>query len=298
MFRVGQIGIGNLGSRVATKLVWSGYPLHVYDVADISVRIFNAEYGGMMAGSPNMVAQVSDVVVAVLPTAKELRDICFGWEGLVKGFRKGGILLDLGTTDPVETLKLARELAERGIYLVDAPAVGTRDDAKQGKLTFFAGGEDEAFNRCKPVLEALGDRVMHVGPAGAGQAMTALGEFLRASSLLAATEALEVGRRFGLKTDTLIEVGHTLGALSDAARESLRGNVLARKFESGVALGHMMKNIDLARALARATKTQAPLLAASADIWSTAQDHIGSGADYTEMLRWIENLGPAETPKA
>src|SRR5262249_54225936 len=139
--RIGQIGIGALGSRIATKLVWSGYALHVYDVMDVSVRMFNAEYGGMMTGSPNMLAQVSDVIIAVLPTEKELRDIVFGWEGIVKGFARGGILLDMGTSDPVATVTLARELAERGIFLVDAPAIGPRESAKQGKLKFVIGGE-------------------------------------------------------------------------------------------------------------------------------------------------------------
>ena len=131
--RLGQIGIGALGSRIATKLIWSGFPLHVYDVMDVSVRMFNAEYGGTMTGSPNIIAQVSNVVITVLPTEKELREVIFGWEGVAKGMARGGIVLDLGTTDPVATITLARELAERGIYLVDAPAIGRRDLAKQDR---------------------------------------------------------------------------------------------------------------------------------------------------------------------
>lgn len=296
--RVGQIGIGALGSRIATKLVWSGYAMHVYDVADISVRMFNAEYGGMMTGSPNMLGQVSDVIVLVLPTEREVRDVCFGWEGLVKGMAKGGVVLDLGTSDPIATIQLAKDLAERGIYLVDAPAIGPRDQAKAGTLTFFAGGEEEAFLKCKPVLDALGQKVMHVGPAGAGQAMTALGEYLRAVNLLAATEALEIGRRFGLKQDVILEVGETLGGIGAAAKESLRSNVLNRVFDTGLALGQVMKELDLASGLARSTKVPAPLLAACTEAWNTAQNQIGSGADHTEMLRWVEKLLPPQAAKA
>ena len=106
---VGVIGIGAFGSRVALRLLWSGYhTLQLYDVNDISTRQFTNDYGGLTIGSPKMMAANSDVILTVLPSAAALREVCFGWEGLATGFKKGGIVMDLGTTDPVETVKLAR----------------------------------------------------------------------------------------------------------------------------------------------------------------------------------------------
>ena len=91
--------------------MWSGYhTLSIYDVADVATRVFTNDYGGMALGSPKMMAQTTDVVITVLPSAAELREVCFGWEGVAEGFAGGGIVLDLGTTDPVATAELAKEL--------------------------------------------------------------------------------------------------------------------------------------------------------------------------------------------
>src|SRR5438132_3022475 len=132
---VGVIGIGAFGSRVALRLLWNGFhTLQLYDVNDISTRQFTNDYGGMLTGSPKMMAQTCDAVITVLPSAAELREVCFGWENLAKGFGDGGIVVDLGVTDPLETVAIARELAARGIDLVDAPAFGAPADAKEGRL--------------------------------------------------------------------------------------------------------------------------------------------------------------------
>src|SRR5262247_4754431 len=113
--RVGVIGIGAFGSRVALRLLWNGFhTLQLYDVNDISTRQFTNEYGGMLTGSPKMMAQTCDAVITVLPSAAELREVCFGWEGLAQGFAAGGILIDLGNTDPVATVDIAQELAAGG----------------------------------------------------------------------------------------------------------------------------------------------------------------------------------------
>ena len=162
-----MIGIGAFGSRVALRLLWNGYhTLQLYDVNDISTRQFTNDYGGMLTGSPKMMAQTCDVVITVLPTAAELREVCFGWESLAKGFGEGGIVIDLGITDPLETVAIARELCERGIDLVDAPAFGTPAEAKEGKLALLVGGEEGAFERCRPILDTLAQR-SSAGAAGA-----------------------------------------------------------------------------------------------------------------------------------
>src|SRR6266851_4642848 len=123
---IGVIGIGAFGSRVALRLLWSGHhTLEIYDITDVATRLLTNDCGGMAIGSPKMMAQTCDAVIAVLPSAAELREVCFGWEGVAEGFAAGGILIDLGNTDPVETVNIAKELATGGIGLVAAPAFGT-----------------------------------------------------------------------------------------------------------------------------------------------------------------------------
>jgi len=160
---VGVIGIGAFGSKIALRLLWTDFPgLQIYDCDDLTPRFFANNYGGLNVGSPKMMAQNCDVIITALPSAAQLREVCFGWQGLATGFKTGGIVLDVGLTDPLETVALAKELETHGVTLVDAPAFGTPDDAKEGKLTLLVGGSDAAVERCRPVLDKLGSRVKGV----------------------------------------------------------------------------------------------------------------------------------------
>jgi 3-hydroxyisobutyrate dehydrogenase len=284
---VGVIGIGAFGSRVALRLLWSGYhTLQIYDVADVATRLFTNDYGGMATGSPKMMAQTCDIIVAVLPGAAELREVCFGWEGLANGFAPGSVLIDLGSTDPVETLKLAEELSQRGIDLVAAPAFGTPVQAKEGKLTLVAGGPAAAIARVRPVLELLAARIVEVGAAPAAQAAGAIADYLRAAEMLAVSEATRLGRRFGFEP----------AAVLDLAGE-LRGSAPQGAEDTGLQLGILRRNLDLAARLAVATDTRSPLLEATLAAWTAAEKKLGYGADHAAIAKWLETL-PGFKPAA
>jgi 3-hydroxyisobutyrate dehydrogenase len=288
--RLGLIGLGAFGSRIATRLLRTGFSLDIYDIADVALRMFNMDVGGIITGSPKMMAQACDVIITVLPSAAEVREVAFGWEGLARGFTKGAVLIDMGCTDPVATNKLAEEFAARGIDMVDAPALGTAEDAKTGKLTFVIGGPEAAVERCRSIFEALGERIWRAGVAGSGQAAAALADFLRGVEMLAATEALRIGQRFGLETGTLLDIGEGLGAVGPLVGGILRQQVLTRQFDSGMALGHLLKSLETATGVARACGVQAPLLAACRDSWAAAAAGLGSGADQSALIRWLETL--------
>jgi 3-hydroxyisobutyrate dehydrogenase len=293
---IGVIGIGAFGSRIALRLLWSGWhTLQIYDVADVAVRMFTNDYGGMAAGSPKMMAQTCDVLIAVLPSAAELREVCFGWEGLAHGFAQRGVLIDLGNTDPVETVKIAAELDAAGVDLIAAPAFGTPAQAKEGKLTLVAGGPDAAIERCRPVLDTVASRILRADAAGAAQAASAIADYLRAARLLAASEAIRLGQRVGFAPATVLDLGRELGGgdLDDV----LRREVAPRRFDSGVQLGLVRRNLDLAARLAAATGTRSPLIDATLAAWTGAESALGYGADHTAIIRWLETL-PGLEPEA
>jgi 3-hydroxyisobutyrate dehydrogenase len=286
---IGVIGIGAFGSRLALRLLWSGYhTLQIYDVADVATRLFTNDYGGMAIGSPKMMAQTCDVVIAALPSAAELREICFGWEGVAEGFARGGVLVDLGITDPIETVKLATELGERGIDLVAAPAFGTPQQAKEGKLTLVVGGPEAAVAKCRPVLDILAAKTLSADAAGAAQAASAIADYLRAARMLAASEAIRLGQRFGFEPATVLELGDQLGG-GDLG-ETLRREVVTRRFDTGLQLGLVRRNLDLAARLAVATDTRSPLIDATLTAWDAAEKKLGYGADYTSIIKWLESL--------
>ncbi len=296
---VGVIGIGAFGSRVALRLLWSGYhTLQIYDVADVATRMFTNDYGGMALGSPKMMAQTCDAVIAVLPSAAELREVCFGWEGLAQGFPAGGILIDLGNTDPVETMTIANELAAGGVDFVAAPAFGTPVQAKEGRLTLVVGGPEAAVARCRPVLEIIAAKILRADAAGAAQAASAIADYLRAARLLAASEAIRLGQRFGFEPATLLDLSDQLGGGDLDA--TLRREVVTRQFETGVQLGLVRRNLDLAARLAAETDARSPLIDATLAAWSAAERKLGYGADHSSIIKWLEtlpSLKPAPEPE-
>jgi 3-hydroxyisobutyrate dehydrogenase len=289
---VGVIGIGAFGSRVALRLLWNGFhTLQLYDVNDISTRQFTNDYGGMLTGSPKMMAQSCDVVITVLPSAAELREVCFGWENLAKGFSSGGIVINLGIVDALEIVAIARELRERGVMLIDAPAFGTPAQAKEGKLALFVGGEEEAFVRVRPVLETLAQSVERIGEVGAPQALGAIVDYVHGAALLATCEALRLGQRFGLAPEVILRTGERRPDLATLLREE----VLTRRFQSARALGMIRGNIELAAKLAAGLETMSPMLDATKAAWCEADTALGSGADHTAIIRWLERLEPPKT---
>jgi 3-hydroxyisobutyrate dehydrogenase len=285
---VGVIGIGAFGSRVALRLLWNGHhTLQLYDVNDISTRQFNNDYGGLITGSPKMMAQACDAIVTVLPSAAELREVCFGWESLAKGFGAGGIVVDVGITDPMETMAIARDLAVRGIDFIDAPALGTPAEAKEGKLTMIVGGEERAVDRCRSILELLACKVLRAGKAGSAQATRAIVDYLRGANLLAMSEALRIGERFGFAPGFVLRMSEELQAdLHDVVLQQ----VVTRRFHSGTSLGMIRSNVDLASKLAAALQISTPLLEATRAAWRAAEEVLGSGADHTAIVRWLEGL--------
>lgn len=290
--KLGLIGLGALGSRIATRLLRSGFSLEIYDIADVALRMFNMDVGGIITGSPRMMAQSCNTIITVLPLAAEVREIAFGWEGLARGFTRGGVLIDMGRSDPLATSKLAEELVGYGIDMIDAPALGTAEDAKTGKLSFVVGGPEAVVERCQPIFEALGQPILRAGAVGSGQAVAALVDFLRGVEILAASEALRIGQRFGLEAGPLLDIGEGLNAVGPFVGGLLRQQVLTRKFDTGLALGHLLKGLETACSVAKAGGVEAPLLAACRDSWAAAEVRLGSGADQSSLIRWLETLVP------
>ncbi len=295
--RVGIVGLGAFGSRVAMRLLWNGFPgLGAYDCNDMIVRIFGNEYGAMGMGSCRMVAQTSDVVITVLPSAAALREACFGWESLADGFKERGVVVDLGVTDPVETANIARELADRGISFVDAPAFGTPTQAKEGGLTLVVGGDDASVALAQPVLDCISTRIFRAGTAGSAQAASALADYLHAAQMLATSEAIRIGEQFGFDAPGLLRLSRELGGSSIAGL--IDRELATRHYASGRPLGLVRRNLEIASRLAQTRHVASPLLDATNSAWTDAENAIGFGADQTEILKWLDRMVVAKPTEA
>jgi 3-hydroxyisobutyrate dehydrogenase-like beta-hydroxyacid dehydrogenase len=287
--KIGFIGIGAFGSRAAMRLLWQGYPnLMVYDTHEQTPRIFTGNFGGLSLGSPKMVTQLCDVVITCLPSASEMREAFFGWEGLATGFKGEGLVMDIGTTDPLETVEMATDLARHNIRLVDAPAFGTPDDAREGRLTIVVGGEDKAVERCRPVLDTLAGTVIRAGATGSAQAAMAIADYVRAARLLAASEAIRLGSYFGFEPGNLLDACDVLGGA--AVGPMLRNEVASRRFKTGLQLGVLHANVALAERVARAAGLMLPLMTQTEAMLARAEDRLGYSNDHSAVIKWLETL--------
>jgi 3-hydroxyisobutyrate dehydrogenase len=165
--RIGFIGLGTMGASMAVNLQKAGYSLVVHDLHRQAAGQHIAN-GAEWAATPRELAAAADVIFTSLPGPPEMEAVALGQDGLLSGIRPGTVYFDLSTNSPSVVRKVAAAFAERGAHMLDAPVSGGPAGARSGRLAIWVGGDQAAFDRCKPVLDAIGDAARYVGPIGAG----------------------------------------------------------------------------------------------------------------------------------
>jgi 3-hydroxyisobutyrate dehydrogenase len=285
--RVGFVGLGTMGAPMACNLAKAGFPLALATRTAAKARALAAE---LSTANPHVraferfadVGRVSDVVVTCLPDAPEVEAVLVGAGGVAEGASAGAIAIDCSTIAAESAREVAARLSERGISLLDAPVSGGQKGAIEGTLTFFVGGDAAALERARPVFQAMGKRVTHLGPSGAGQLGKAANQILVACNLLAVSEAMAFARRVGLPLDAL-HGALTAGAANSWALEVLGRKMIDRDFQPAFAIKHQQK--DLAILLATARRGGVPLPgAALVHQLLTALEAQGRGEEGTQAL--------------
>jgi 3-hydroxyisobutyrate dehydrogenase len=288
--RIGFIGLGSMGRPMAARLRGAGFALTVFDARSDVVRDFVRD-GGAAAASLTEVARGCDVVITMLPDGDTVRHVVLHDDNsLLAAMPPGCVLIDMSSSSPTGTQSLGHILAARGIDMIDAPVSGGVPRAKAGTLSIMVGGNAEVIGRCRPVLQAMGERIFATGALGSGHAMKALNNLVSAAGLIAATEALLVGRRFGLDPNVMIEVLNASTGRNNSTENKFTQFVFSRSFASGFSLELMVKDLTTALGLAHATGTPAPFSAACRELWAAAQGQLESGVDHTAVVRWFEAL--------
>jgi 3-hydroxyisobutyrate dehydrogenase len=286
---VGFVGLGNMGAPMAGHLARAGYRLVVADVAPAARERFRATVACDMPASLAELARACRVVITMLPDGAAVRSAVLGEGGITAGLAAGGIVIDMSSSSPVGTRALNAELAARGITLLDAPVSGGVAKAVQGKLAIMAGGDAPAVQRCRALLETMG-QVFVTGASGSGHAMKALNNFLSAAALATAAEAVLAGERFGLDPAVMIRIFNASTGRNTATETKYPNFVLPRTFNSGFSLGLMAKDLRLALDVARATGTPSGLLQACSEVYDHAEQQLGFRADNTEVVKYLESL--------
>jgi 3-hydroxyisobutyrate dehydrogenase len=276
---------------MAARLAGAGFAVTGFDADRGAVERFLSAGGAGVAASPAELGESSDVVITMLPNGDAVRAVVVGSVApLVDVLRPGAVVIDMSSSSPTGTRQLGEILSDRSISLLDAPVSGGVPRAEAGTLAIMVGGERQVLDRCRPLLEAIGERIFATGPLGSGHALKALNNLVSAAGFLAAAEALLIGRRFGLEPDVMVDVFNASTARNNSTENKFKQFVFSRRFSSGFALDLMVKDLATALDLADATGTPASFGARCRELWSKAQAELEAGADHTSVVEWLERM--------
>jgi 3-hydroxyisobutyrate dehydrogenase-like beta-hydroxyacid dehydrogenase len=282
MATIGLVGVGLLGTAVATRLLAAGHRVVGFDTAPDRLRALR-EMGGQAAASARAVAQASEAVCTLLPTLPAVEAAILGPEGVAAAGRPGQVVIQMSTISPALTVRLAAESRARGLDLLDCPVSGTSGVVAQGGGVLFVGGERDVFERWRPVLAAVGSRTIHVGAAGQAMVLKLVANLLVALHSAAAAEALHLARRAGL------DPARALEALADSAADSrmlqVRGPLIVRgEYPAQMKLDLFMKDLHLIQDAAATAGAALPLTDVAERLYAAALAAGHGGEDLAVVV--------------
>ncbi len=294
---VGFIGLGNMGVPMAANVRRGGYEVIGFDLDPARAKAFAQEHSARAADQLAELGKKCDAIVTMLPTGREVRDALFTMQGgaLAANLKPGSFVIDMSSADPVGTRELGKDLSARKLVLVDAPVSGGVPRAKDGSLAIMIGGDADAVAAVKPVLACMGKNLFEVGGLGCGHAMKCLNNFLAGASFAAASEAMTIGRKFGLDPAVMADVVNVSTGRSFVSENLLKQHVLSGVFGTGFALGLLAKDVKIASDLADQIGIDAPVGRLVSGMWADARDALGGDQDHTRAAtHWEKRALPPE----
>jgi 3-hydroxyisobutyrate dehydrogenase len=287
---IGFIGLGMMGLPMARSLLRAGHRLLACDTSEAARTALaeGAPPGAVaFAATPAAVAAEADVIVLMLPDSRVVSAVMEGEGGLLAALKPGQMVIDMGSSIPGETRRLAALAPARGAMLADAPVSGSVVKAKAGTLAIMFGGDDAAWAKAEPVLRGMGEVLIRTGAVGSGHAMKALNNFVYAAGLLATAEALRMGEKLGLDLNILADVMNASSGRNIATETKARQEIIPGRYQGGFQLGLMRKDLATAGAIAAETGENARSLALLQSLWNEAVEALGPHADNTEIHRYL-----------
>ena len=286
---VGFVGLGIMGSRQAANLAKAGYELTVFNRTRERAEAWVAEHGGQVAGTPREVAERSDVVITMVVDGAQVEQMLFGEDGAVAGAEPGTLFVDMSTIAPRTARSLAERVSAEGHAFVDAPVTGSSPKAEAGTLTIMAGGAPDDVARARPLFEIMGEKIVHAGEAGQGQAVKVLSQGVTAVNCATLAQAITVGRRIGLDLEALLEV--MTGGSSDSTMRELKGQgMVDHDIPVLFKLEHMLKDVVLCLEEARSAGASFPFAGLAGELDSAGVGRGLGQEDFGAVLEVVEGL--------
>lgn len=288
MKRIGFIGLGLMGKPMARNLLKAGFPLTVHNRSQAAVEELVAE-GARRAGSPAEVADQADVVITCLPDAPDVESVALGPEGVASSGRPGLIMVDMSTIAPAAAISIAQRLARHGIRWLDAPVSGGDIGAQRGTLSIMVGGDEDVFNECLDVFQAMGKKIVHVGGNGAGQVAKACNQIMVAGTMAAMGEALVLATKAGVDVARVIEALQA-GAARCWALEVRAPQLLRRELQPGFKARMQYKDLNIVLDAGKSYGVALPVTGTVRELY-TAMLAAGRGdLDTSAIVTVVEDL--------
>lgn len=296
--KVGFIGLGAMGLPMAKRVVEAGHNTTTTYHRRREPADELAALGARVVGSPAEVARASDVIITILPADQELTETVFGDEGILKGFSRGKVLIDMTTGTALCMQEVDEAIVAAGGAVLDAPVSGGTPAAAQGTLTIMVGGEAKLLEKYRPLLEAMGKQIVHVGGVGQGKVVKMVNQMMAATHLLAIGEAFALGVKCGADPNTLYEVIKTSSGYSKMMDLRLPGFLLDGSFEAGFRLDLMKKDVNLALDSGRTLNVPLVLTSAVGQLFSAASAAGKGDSDFSAAGQYVADMAAVRLAKA
>ena len=293
--RLGFIGIGNMGGRIAKRLLEHGYQLMAYNRSREAAEAL-VKYGATVAGSIAELASKADVILSSLTNDDVVKSVYADPQGVLAYIRRGSAIIEMSTVLPATSRELYNLSSEAGVKCLDSPVSGSTPSAEEGTLTLFCGGDEELFQAAQPIFSSIAGQYFYLGSSGSGTAMKLVANTLLGVGMQAIAESVALGQKEGLDRHRLLEVlSHTaviapahLGKLSRADRGD---------YSAQFAIRLMNKDFGLVLETAAAAKVPMPATAAAFQM-NVAEFSEGKEEDFSAVITLMERLARLETSDA
>ena len=282
---IGFIGMGHMGSHMAPRLIQAGYHLTVYDRTREKAQAIT---GASVAVTPKEAASRSDVVISIVTDDAALEEVMHGPDGVLVGMHAGSDIIDMSTVSPRASRQIYQAAHAKSVSMIDAAVSGSVPQVEQGNLVIFVGGEEETYQRCKPILEILGQSSFYMGQSGMGTTMKLVVNTLLGLGMQALAEAIALGEKAGLSKDVLLDVLGQTAVLTPGQKGKL-DNVRREQYPTQFALSLQHKDLRLIMNEADEVSVSMPATAVALQMYTAALAK-GMDADFSIMIKFMEQL--------
>jgi 2-hydroxy-3-oxopropionate reductase len=295
MSKIGFIGLGIMGKPMSKNLIKAGYELVVNDLNTVAVKELT-DLGAVAAATPCEVAKQTDVVITMLPNSPHVKQAAMGEKGIIEGVHPGSIFVDMSSIAPLVSRELYAEFAKAGVEMLDAPVSGGQPKAIDGTISIMVGGKKEVFDKCYPILKAMGGSVVLTGDIGAGNTTKLANQIIVALNIAAMSEAYVLAAKAGVEPE-LVYNAIKDGLAGSTVLNAKSGLVMDRKFDPGFRIELHIKDLANALDTAHEVGVPLPLTASVMEILQSLKVDGLQKEDHCAIVKYYEKLANVQVKR-